>query len=769
MQLIIVESPSKAKTIEKYLKGKYKVDASEGHIRDLPEKRLGVNVGGNFEPNYEISPSKKAVIKRLEEKAAKADKVYLATDPDREGEAISWHLMEVLKLQGKAQRIEFNEVSEKAIKNALEHPREINKNLVDSQQARRVLDRLVGYKLSPFLCKRIKDGLSGGRVQSVTLRLITDKEREIQAFKPQEYWNVSATLKAAVAPQFKALLLEKGGKKYKPASKDEADNALAEINASEFIVKDVKKSVVKSHPLPPFTTSTMQQDASNKLGMSSPQIMQVAQHLYEGMETQNGHIALVTYIRTDSVRVSADAMSAARSFISGKFGDEYLPKTPNYYKSKANAQDAHEAIRPIDLSVTPESVKSVLDKNHYNLYKLIYDRFLASQMAEAVYNQVKVDVAAGDYVFKTTGKTITFKGFTAVYDDYTAGAAQNDDMTENKTLPVMNVGDNLKKVKIDAEQKFTKPPVRFTDASLVKIMEEKGIGRPSTYSSIISVLSKRKYTVKEGKYIVPTDIAFKITDLLTRYFPDIMDVGFTADMEDKLDDIENGGKDWHKLIMDFYPEFKDRLARATQDGDEITDIICEKCGSPMVRKNGRYGKFLACSNYPECSNIKAENVEESDVICEKCGAKMIYKTGKFGKFLACPNYPKCTNIKPLNEEASSEKCEVCGGETVIKKGKFGKYLLCKNCKHTKSLAEDAGVCPVCHKPTRKMTSKAGKTFYGCSSYPECSFMSWDMPTGELCPECGKYLVYSKDMKTIKCSSKDCKYSVKNAQTKDKEN
>ncbi len=761
MQLIIVESPSKAKTIEKYLKGKYKVDASEGHVRDLPEKRLGVNVNGNFEPNYEISPAKKTVIKRLEEKVAKADRVYLATDPDREGEAISWHLMEVLKLQNKAQRIEFNEVSEKAIKNALEHPREINKNLVDSQQARRVLDRLVGYKLSPFLCKRIKDGLSGGRVQSVTLRLITDKEREIQAFKPQEYWNISATLKAGVPPQFKALLLEKNGKKFKPSSKAEADAALAVVNSSDFIVKDVKKSVVKSHPLPPFTTSTMQQDASNKLGMSSPQIMQVAQHLYEGVETSEGHMALVTYIRTDSVRISEDAKKSARNFIAEKFGEEYLPKTPNFYKSKANAQDAHEAIRPIDLSITPESVKGSLDKNHYNLYKLIYDRFLASQMAEAVYDQVKVDVGAGEYVFKTTGKTVKFKGFTAVYDDYVA-ANSSDDVAENKTLPELSQGDTLKAVKIDSEQKFTKPPVRYTDATLVKAMEEKGIGRPSTYSSIISVLSKRKYTVKEGKYIVPTDIAFKITEILTKYFPDIMDVGFTADMENKLDGIENGGEDWHRLIMNFYPEFKNRLDEATRDGDELTDILCEKCGSPMIRKSGRYGKFLACSNYPECSNIKAENVEESDVICEKCGAKMIYKTGKFGKFLACPNYPTCTNVKPLNEEFSEEKCEVCGGETVIKKGKFGKYLLCKSCKHTKSLAEDAGICPVCKKPTRKMTSKAGKLFYGCSSYPDCSFMSWDMPTGELCPDCGKFLIYSKDLKTIKCSSKDCKYSVKNS-------
>lgn len=758
MQLIIVESPSKAKTIEKYLKGKYKVDASEGHVRDLPEKRLGVSINNNFEPNYVISADKKQIIKRLSEKVGKADKVFLATDPDREGEAISWHLMEVLKLQGKAQRIVFNEVSEKAILNALANPREINQNLVDSQQARRVLDRLVGYKLSPFLCKRIKEGLSAGRVQSVTLRLIVDREKEIKAFNPQEYWNVVATLKAGTPPQFKTLLVEKNGKKYKPSCKEENEAVISQLNDGHFIVKDVKKSVIKSHALPPFTTSTMQQDASNKLNMSSPMIMSVAQHLYEGIETPQGHLALVTYIRTDSVRVSTDAQSAARSFIADKFGKDYVPEKPNFYKSKSNSQDAHEAIRPIDLSVTPESVKGVLDKNHYNLYKLIYDRFLASQMAEAVYNQVKIEVENSGYTFTTSGKTVVFKGYTAVYDDY---KKDDEEGTENKHLPELNNCDLLRTVKIESEQKFTKPPVRYTDASLVKAMEDKGIGRPSTYASIISVLSKRKYTTKEGKFIIPTEIAFKMTDILVKYFPDIMDVGFTAGMEDKLDGIENGGKDWHQLIGDFYPHFADQLAKANSDGDEMTDIICEKCGAKMIRKTGRYGKYLACSNYPECSNIRSENIEESDVLCEKCGAKMIVKTGKYGKFLACPNYPKCTFVKPIDEETTTEKCEKCGGDMVVKKGKFGKYLYCTACKNTKSITEEAGICPVCHKPTRKMTSRAGKTFYGCSSYPECTFMSWDMPTGELCPKCGKFLVYSKDGKTKRCSNKDCDFSIKN--------
>ena len=766
MQLIIVESPSKAKTIEKYLGGKYKVDASGGHVRDLPEKRLGVNIAKNYEPNYVISADKKPVIKRLKEKVEKADKIYLATDPDREGEAISWHLQEVLGLKDKAQRIEFNEISEKAVKEALKNPREINYNLVDSQQARRVLDRLVGYKLSPLLCKRIQNGLSAGRVQSVALRIIVDKEREIRAFVPAEYWNLTATLSDGHHKPFTAYLAEKDGKKFKPANQAEADeveNAIKAANGA-FAVKQVKKTDTKSHALPPFTTSTMQQDASAKLNMSSPMCMQVAQHLYEGIETQEGHLALVTYIRTDSVRISAESQARAREYIAEKYGDEYVPEKPNFYKSKKNAQDAHEAIRPIDLSMTPEKVKPLLDRNHYNLYKLIYERFIASQMSEAKYNYVTIDSVCGDYTFRTNGRTVVFKGYTAVYDDYKANQ-ETEDGEIVKVIPPVKEGDGLKAENVSKEQKFTKPPVRFTDASLVRIMEEKGIGRPSTYATIISVLSKRKYTVKENKYIVPTEIAFRITDMLVKYFPDIMDVSFTAGMEDKLDDIEKGGQDWHKIIADFYPPFAEKLAFAATDGDEITDIVCEKCGAPMIRKNGRYGKFLACSNYPECSNIKSEKEEVSDVKCDKCGAMMVYKTGKYGRFLACPNYPECTNVKPIDEETTTEKCEKCGGDMVVKKGRFGKYLQCTVCKATKSMTEKAGVCPQCGNPTQKMTSKSGKVFYGCSNYPACNFMSWDMPTGEHCPKCGSYIVLTKDGKTRKCSNKECDYSDKPKKTK----
>ncbi len=753
MQLIIVESPSKAKTIEKYLGGKYKVDASGGHVRDLPEKRLGVNVVKNFEPNYVISPDKKEVIKRLKEKAAKADKIYLATDPDREGEAISWHLKEVLELGDNARRIEFNEISARAVNEALAHPRDINYCLVDSQQARRVLDRLVGYKLSPLLCKRIKSGLSAGRVQSVALRIIVDREREILAFIPEEYWNLTLSVKVGKT-EFSALLVEKNGKKYKPSDEEEAEKAEREVLSIGATVSEIKETKTKSHALPPFTTSTMQQDASAKLNMSAPTCMQVAQHLYEGVETSDGHIAFVTYIRTDSVRVSFEAQKEARAYIAENYGKEYVPEKPNFYKSKKNAQDAHEAIRPIDVSMTPERAKNYLDKNHYNLYKLIYERYIASQMSEAEYTLKQVSLSSGEYVFRAGGRKVDFKGYTAVYDYHFGETTEDGDSV--RVVPELTKGQRFDSPKINKEKKFTKPPVRFTDASLIRTMEEKGIGRPSTYATILSVLAKRKYTKKEGKNLVPTEIAFEITDMLVKYFPDVMDVSFTANMEDKLDDIENGG-DWHKLIADFYGPFHDKLSFATTDGDEKTDIPCDKCGAPMIRKNGRYGKFLACSRYPECSNIKSENEEVSDVKCDKCGAMMVYKTGRYGKFLACPNYPECSNIKPIDEEKSTEKCEKCGSPMVIKKGKFGKYLQCVNCKETRSLTEKMGVCPECGKPTQKMTSKTGKVFYGCSGYPECNFMSWDMPLAEKCPKCGGYLVLAKDGKTKKCPNKDCGY------------
>ncbi len=715
MDLIIVESPHKAKTIEKFLKGKYKVDASKGHVRDLPVNYLGVNLNNNFEPYYVITPEKKKDIKRLSEEAAKADKIYLATDPDREGEAISWHLKEVLGLsEEQVNRIEFNEISEKAVSEALAHPRKIDQNLVDAQQARRVLDRIVGYTVSPVASSRLNESLSAGRVQSVALKMVVDREREIQAFKPQEYWNLKAELKGENKNSFKALLSEKNGKKYKPGNAEEAEKVENELKNSQFKVKTVKKTVVKSHAPAPFITSTMQQDGSIKLGVTAPQIMAIAQRLYEGVETPQGNVALITYMRTDSVRISSEAQSAARKFIADNYGKEYLPEKPNFYKTKSDAQDAHEAIRPIDVNKTPDSVKNILDKNQYKLYKLIYERFIASQMNEAIYNSVAIDVAAGEYVLKTSGKTLTFKGYTAVYDDT---KKDEDDESGNSLIPPLTEGELLDLIKLIKEQKFTKPPTRYTEASLIKNMEDKGIGRPSTYATIMAKLSdkKREYVKKEKKYLVPNPISYELIDFLVKYFPDIMDISFTAKMEDELDDVGSNGKDWHQLISDFYTPFEKEL-----NASKMTDKLCDKCGAPMMIKSGKYGSYYACSNYPECKNIKPVNekvVIPTDRICPNCGSVMVEREGKFGKFLACSNFPKC--------------------------------------KTTVSLTESVGVCPECGKPTKKMVSRGGKVFYGCSDYPNCKFMSWDIPTGKKCPKCGAYLISVNDK--VKCSNKKCDY------------
>ncbi len=765
MDLIIVESPSKAKTISKYLKGKYRVDASGGHVRDLPEKSLGVKITAGFEPKYEITPSKKEIIRRLKHEAENASHVYLATDPDREGEAISWHLQTVLGLDENAEhRIEFNEISPRAVQNALKNPRRINYNLVDAQQARRVLDRLVGYKLSPLLNNRIQNGLSAGRVQSVALRLIVDREREITSFIPDEYWNFTATLqdRAAKYAPFKAVYQYK--KNGASVGQKLAEEVERKVLAGSFKVSKIKKGIVKQHAPAPFTTSSLQQDASNKFGMTSPETMLVAQHLYEGMDVGGDHIALITYIRTDSVRVSKEAQENALGFIKKNFGDEYAPERPNYYATKKGAQDAHEAIRPINLEVTPASVKGSLDRKHFNVYKLVYDRFIASQMTEAQYSSMQIEAESAGYTFKASGKSMVFAGYTAAYQD----VREKDEEEElSKLLPPLKEGDELDLKQLIKEQKFTHPPLRYTDASLVRAMEEKGIGRPSTYASIISVLTKRKYVEKDGKYMKPTEVAYKICDMLVRYFKDIMDVGFTARMEDDLDKIEDGGCDWHKIIADFYPGFAAQLKAASTDGDEVTEVKCSKCGSPMIRREGKYGKYLACSNYPNCSNIISESeTEVSQVICPRCGANMVVKSGKFGKFLACPNYPECATILPIDAEVTKEKCPSCGGVLVLKKGRYGSYLECVDCGAKKPRDVGGGVragektdgkCPDCGKPMRRMRSKSGKIYFGCTGYPDCKFLSWDVPTGDRCPKCNGYLV--RKAGKLKCSSKDCDYSV----------
>ena len=744
MDLIIVESPSKAKTISKYLKGKFRVDASAGHIRDLPVHTLGVDVSNNYEPKYVNSEGKEDVIRRLTDATRKADRVYLATDPDREGEAIAWHLQTVLGLDEKGlNRIEFNEVSQRAIEAALKTPRQINYNLVDAQQARRVLDRLVGYKLSTLLNHKIEDKngngkrtLSGGRVQSVALRLVVEREREITAFKPEEYWNLTAELRdipKQYAP-FKALLEKRGTRKYKPSSAKETAEVLAALERGNFVVSKVKKTVVKSHAPAPFTTSSMQQDASTKLGFTAPETMTLAQHLYEGIETENGdHIAFITYMRTDSVRVSKEAQTAALNKIREVYGEAYAPEKPNYYASKKGAQDAHEAVRPIDMDMTPEKAKKLLDKKHFALYKLVYERFLASQMSEAKYNSAQMEIDNSGYIFKASGKVLVFAGFTAVYQDMSAKKEDEDSIDLAKLLPDLKEGDILDLVSMAKEQKFTKPPLRYTDASLVKAMEEKGIGRPSTYATIISKLMQ-KYLKKDGKYMLPTAIAYDVVDMLVKCFQDVMDVGFTAGMENKLDDIEEGGVNWRNVIGDFYPGFETNLRKASSYGDEQTQEVCGKCGHFMLRRMGKFGKYLACSNYPECRNIISETKEEiSAVRCPKCGENMVVKSGKFGKFLACPSYPDCKSTAPM---PSDEEPKL------------------------------AGKCPDCGSPMTVRKSKKGKVYYSCLGYPDCKFMSWDVPTGEKCPVCGDAVVTTA-RGVVKCNNKECDYRIKSEKTEKK--
>lgn len=736
MKLVVIEGAGKVKTVEKYLGKGYKVFATKGHVRDLPKKTLAVNVKKDFEPKYEIMPDKTETVKELKNLASKADAIYLATDPDREGEAISWHIANILGLSpDQPVRAEFNEISEKAVKNGLAHPRTIDLNLVDAQQARRVLDRLVGYKLSPVLCKKIRNNLSAGRVQSVTLRLIVEREREIRNFKPEEYWTFFSNLKNSDDFAMRASLEKKNNKKFKIGNKDELEKVLSDLKGESYVVGKVVKKVAKSHAPAPFITSSMQQDALNKLGMNLKQTSAAAQALYEGVNIGGEHIALITYIRTDSTRVSPDAQKAAREFIAKKFGEKFVPAKPNIYASKKSAQDAHEAIRPITLERTPESLKDTLSPENYKLYKLIYERFLASQMSDAEYNTVNAEIKAGDYMFKVSGKTPLFAGYTAVYSNY---QEEKDDEMGVK-LPVLTEGEQLTFVSHTYEQKFTKPPARYTEASLVKTMEEKGIGRPATYTPTVALLFSREYIVKEGKFIVPTQLGEEVTDMLIKYFSDIMDVGFTANMESKLDDIEDGGKIWQKVVGEYYDGLEDKIAAAMGDSfslkaaDEVSDVICENCGSRMVYKNGKFGRFLACPNFPKCRNTKAldengnvvdkenpKQPEQTGVICDKCGSPMVLRHGKFGDFLACSAYPKCKNIKNIQSN------------------------------------EDYGKCPDCGKPLKRIVSGKG-AFYGCTGYPDCKFTSLYPVSDKKCPDCGGYMVKRsyKGKNYLVCAKKDC--------------
>ncbi len=702
-KLVIIESPGKLGTIKKYLGKEYDVFATKGHIRDLPAKSLAVDIQNNFAPKYVIMPDKKQTVAEMKKKAEHADEIYLATDPDREGEAISWHVQNILGLNSKQKnRIAFNEISKSAIEKALKEPREIDMNLVDAQQARRVLDRLVGYQLSPYLAKKISHkNLSAGRVQSVALKLVVDRENEIRNFVPQESFVVNATLsKKSNPPQFVATLINKNNKKYKIASEDEAKQICESIKNSTFKVVDVKKSITKSSAKPPFTTSTMQQDALNKMGLTLKRTSMAAQNLYEGIELpQEGKTALITYIRTDSVRVSQEAQKMAKEFIIEKFGAEYVPTTPNTFKGKKNSQDAHEAIRPVHIELTPEKVKASLTSDQYKLYKLIFERFLASQMSEATFNSVAVTINVDEsgenanvYGFKATGRTPLFAGHLAAYNydneksNDTKEDADETAVSGKAKLPSLEIGDELEKIKLDALKKLSKPPLRYDDGTLVKALEEKGIGRPATYGPTIATIYARQYVDKEGKYVKPTELGEVVNDVLDKNFSNIINVKFTAEMEEKLDEIENGGKTWQEEIRDFYSSFEESLKNAGHDTEkikiqsEITDIICEKCGKPFAIRTGKFGKFLGCTGYPECKNIR-----------------------KLEKIVG--------------------KCPKCGGEVAEKK------------------------------------SKKGTLFYGCNNYPNCDFISWNIPLDEKCPKCKAHLELKKtrEGKLKVCSSKDCDF------------
>ena len=688
--LVIVESPAKAKTISKYLGKNYTVEASMGHVRDLPKSKLGVDIEDNFNPKYITIRGKGELIAKLKKAAKKADKIYLATDPDREGEAISWHLANILKIsEDDTCRIVFNEITKSAVKESIKEARKINLNLVDAQQARRVLDRLVGYEISPILWKNVKWGLSAGRVQSAALKLICDKEEEIKAFEPKEYWTVDCVLKKE-RKKFPIKLTKYENKKIEITTEEEAQKIIRELEKNEYRIDKVKKGNRLKNPLPPFTTSTLQQEASKKLNFMTKRTMSIAQALYEGVDVKGyGTVGLITYMRTDSVRISEEAQGKAIDFIKENYGNEYIPEKPRVYKGKKNIQDAHEAIRPSHIEITPEIAKASLSAEQYKLYSLIWKRFIASQMTSCSLNTNSIDIVNGAYSFKASGSTIKFDGFMKVYD-YTTEDDEND-----VSLPVLEEGEILLPASVEGKQHFTQPPARYTEASFVKLLEEKGIGRPSTYVPTISTLLSRDYVSREKKNLVPTELGFIVNNIMSDYFKQIVDVDFTADMERKLDYIEEGSEEWKEVVGEFFAPLKVAIDKAEKEiskvviEDKVSDVPCDKCGRMMVIKRGRYGTFLACPGYPECHNAKPI-VEELEVPCPKCGGKILAKRSKKGKkFFGCSNYPNCDFVSW--NEPIKEPCSKCGSYMTIKYSKTkGKYAICSNteCGNTMPLEED---------------------------------------------------------------------------------
>ncbi|WP_032121749.1 type I DNA topoisomerase [Clostridium amazonitimonense] len=683
--LVIVESPAKAKTIGKYLGKNFVVEASMGHVRDLPKSQLGVDVDNNYNPKYITIRGKGELLEKLRKLAKKSDKIYLATDPDREGEAISWHLATALNIDKKQKcRIEFNEITKTAVKSSIKSPREIDENLVDAQQARRVLDRLVGYEISPILWRNVKWGLSAGRVQSAALNLICEREEEIEKFVPKEYWTIDSLLSKDKS-KFTVKLTNYKNKKIEINNEEEANNIIDQIKKGEFIVEKIKKSVKNKNPLPPFTTSTLQQDAYKKINFSTKRTMAVAQQLYEGVDVKgHGTVGLITYMRTDSVRISNEAQKATADFIERNYGKEYIPKEIRTYKGKKNAQDAHEAIRPADVNITPEQVKGSLKDEQYKLYSLIWNRFVGSQMASCVLNTISIEIKNGDYTFRANGSSVKFEGFMKIYEYLV------EEEEGNTKIPELSEGEILKCNKTDGKQHFTQPPARYTEASFVKIMEEKGIGRPSTYVPTISTLFDRKYIEREKKSLFPTELGKIVNDIMEKYFKQIVDIEFTAAMETKLDSIEEGEETWKKVVDEFFKPLKTSIDIAEKEiskitiEDEVSDVPCDKCGRMMVIKYGRFGKFLACPGYPECKNTKPI-VEELKTPCPKCGGTLVVKRSKKGnKFYGCSNYPNCDFVSWA--EPSEEKCSECGTFMYKKYSKSkGNYFECSNsnCKHKK--------------------------------------------------------------------------------------
>ncbi|MBR6533288.1 MAG: type I DNA topoisomerase [Clostridia bacterium] len=691
-KLLIVESPSKVKPIKKYLGGEYEVMASAGHVRDLPKSKLGVDIENGFAPQYINMADKKDLIKSLKNAAANCDEVYLATDPDREGEAISWHLAQILALDmDKTNRVTFNEITKSAVQAGIKAPRKINMDLVDAQQARRVLDRIVGYKLSPLLWKKVKSGLSAGRVQTVALRLIVDREREIEKFETSEYWTVDAKLLAGRKSFVAKLYGDKNGKIDLIPDEATANGILANLQGAEYKVTEIKKGKRNKQPAPPFITSTLQQEASRKLGFTGQRTMRIAQQLYEGIDLEGiGTTGLITYMRTDSLRISEEARASANKYIAGTYGDKYLPSKPRYFKTKNGAQDAHEAIRPTDIFLTPESVKYALSTEQYKLYKLIWERFIASLMSACVQDTVNVDITANDYLFKASGYSVKFDGFTVLYVE-----GKDEEEDKERDLPDMKEGETLKLRDLIPNQHFTQPPARYTEPTLIKALDENGIGRPSTYAPILSNIMGRDYIEREKKTLKPTELGKVVADLMVEFFDKIFDVKFTAGLEVKLDKIGSGDLNWTDTIADFYKDFDNYYSKA---------------------ENSLNGK-----------KVKVPAVE-SDVVCEKCGRKMVVKSSRFGKFLACPGYPECKNTKPVPEDEVTQPCPKCGSKLV------------------------------------KRISKKGKKFYGCTNYPKCDFASPGIPTGDICKECGGYIINGIRGRKY-CMNSECPSRVKTKKDK----